>query len=64
MKANAWELTQRTIEILQEQEKLSNQLSQETNEEKRAILERRIDILLAEFLDYKHLLEDTKVQMI
>lgn len=61
MKNNAYEIMKEMWRIDEEIQKLTASLRKAANISERETLERRIDILYADFLKYKHLLEDVEV---
>ena len=62
MKNNAYELMKEMWSIDEEIQKLTSELEKIAQISEREVLERRIDNLYADFLKYKHLLEDVKLQ--
>ena len=61
MKNNAYELMKEMWSIDEEIQKLTSDLEKIAQISEREVLERRIDNLYADFLKYKHLLEDVEV---
>lgn len=61
MKNNAYEIMKKMWSIDEEIQKLTYELRKVAQISERETLERRIDNLYAEFLKYKHLLEDVEV---
>ena len=61
MKNNAYEIMKEMWSIDEEIQKLTSDLKKTAQITEREVLERRIDSLYAEFLKYKHLLQDIKV---
>lgn len=61
MKNNAYEIMKEMWAIDEEIQKLTASLRKTAPISEREILERRIDSLYADFLKYKHLLEDVEV---
>ena len=61
MKHNAYEIMKEMWSIDEEIQKLTSDLKKTEQITQRELLERRIDYLYAEFLKYKHLLEDIEV---
>ncbi|WP_294133177.1 hypothetical protein [uncultured Clostridium sp.] len=61
MKNNAYELMKEMWSIDEEIQKLTSELEKIAQISEREVLERRIDNLYADFLKYKHLLEDVEV---
>lgn len=61
MKNNAYEIMKEMWSIDEEIQKLTSELKKTAQISERETLERRIDNLYAEFLKYKHLLEDVEV---
>ena len=61
MKNNAYEIMKEMWSIDEEIQKLTSELRKISHVSEREILERRIDSLYADFLKYKHLLEDVEV---
>lgn len=61
MKNNAYEIMKKMWSIDEEIQKLTSDLKKTDQITQRELLERRIDSLYAEFLKYKHLLEDIEV---
>lgn len=61
MKNNAYEIMKEMWSIDEEIQKLTSKLRKVAQISERETLERRIDNLYAEFLKYKHLLEDVEV---
>ena len=61
MKNNAYELMKEMWSIDEEIQKLTSELRKTAQISEREVLERRIDNLYADFLKYKHLLEDVEV---
>ena len=61
MKHNAYEIMKEMWSIDEEIQKLTSELRKVAQISEREILEKRIDSLYAEFLRYKHLLEDVEV---
>ena len=61
MKHNAYEIMKEMWSIDEEIQKLTSDLKKTAQITEREILERRIDSLYAEFLKYKHLLQDIQV---
>ena len=61
MKYNAYELMKEMWSIDEEIQKLTSELEKIAQISEREVLERRIDNLYADFLKYKHLLEDVEV---
>ena len=61
MKSNAYEIMKEMWSIDEEIQKLTSKLRKVTQISERELLEKRIDNLYAEFLKYKHLLEDVEV---
>ena len=61
MKNNAYEIMKEMWAIDEEIQKLTSDLKKTTQITEREVLERRIDSLYAEFLKYKHLLQDIQV---
>lgn len=61
MKNNAYEIMKEMWAIDEEIQKLTSELRKVAQISEREILEKRIDSLYAEFLRYKHLLEDVEV---
>ena len=60
-KNNAYEIMKEMWSIDEEIQKLTSDLKKTEQITQRELLERRIDSLYAEFLKYKHLLEDIEV---
>lgn len=61
MKHNAYEIMKEMWSIDEEIQKLTSDLKKTDQITQRELLECRIDSLYAEFLKYKHLLEDIEV---
>ena len=61
MKNNAYEIMKKMWSIDEEIQKLTSDLRKVAQISERETLEKRIDNLYAEFLKYKHLLEDVEV---
>ena len=61
MKNNAYEIMKEMWSIDEEIQKLTSDLKKTAQITEREVLERRIDSLYAEFLKYKHLLQDIQV---
>ena len=61
MKHNAYEIMKEMWSIDEEIQKLTSNIKKTDQITQRELLERRIDSLYAEFLKYKHLLEDIEV---
>ena len=61
MKNNAYEIMKEMWAIDEEIQKLTSELEKIAQISEREVLERRIDNLYADFLKYKHLLEDVEV---
>ena len=61
MKHNAYEIMKEMWSIDEEIQKLTSDLKKTEQITQRELLERRIASLYAEFLKYKHLLEDIEV---
>lgn len=61
MKNNAYEIMKEMWAIDEEIQKLTSDLKKTAKITEREVLERRIDSLYAEFLKYKHLLQDIQV---
>ena len=61
MKNNAYELMKEMWSIDEEIQKLTSELEKIAQISEREVLERRIDNLYADFLKYKHVLEDVEV---
>lgn len=61
MKHNAYEIMKEMWSIDEEIQKLTSDLKKTDQIIQRELLERRIDSPYAEFLKYKHLLEDIEV---
>ena len=61
MKNNAYEIMKEMWAIDEEIQKLTSDLKKTAHITEREVLERRIDSLYAEFLKYKHLLQDIQV---
>lgn len=61
MKNNAYEIMKKMWSIDEEIQKLTSELRKVAQISERETLERHIDNLYAEFLKYKHLLEDVEV---
>ena len=61
MKNNAYEIMKEMWAIDEEIQKLTSDLKKTAQITEREVLERRIDSLYAEFLKYKHLLQDIQV---
>ena len=61
MKNNAYEIMKEMWAIDEEIQKLTCDLKKTAQITEREVLERRIDSLYAEFLKYKHLLQDIQV---
>ena len=61
MKHNAYEIMKEMWSIDEEIQKLTSDLKKTEQITQRELLERLIDSLYAEFLKYKHLLEDIEV---
>ena len=61
MKDNAYEIMKKMRSIDEEIQKLTSELRKVAQISERETLEKRIDNLYAEFLKYKHLLEDVEV---
>ena len=61
MKHNAYEIMKEMWSIDEEIQKLTSDLKKTDQITQTELLERRIDSLYAEFLKYKHLLEDIEV---
>ena len=61
MKNNAYELMKEMWSIDEEIQKLASEWEKIAQISEREVLERRIDNLYADFLKYKHLLEDVEV---
>ena len=61
MKNNAYEIMKDMWAIDEEIQKLKSDLKKTAQITEREVLERRIDSLYAEFLKYKHLLQDIQV---
>ena len=61
MKHNAYEIMKEMWSIDEEIQKLTSDLKKTAQITEREVLERRIDSLYAEFLKYKHLLQDIQV---
>ena len=61
MKNNAYEIMKEMWAIDEEIQKLTSDLNKTAQITEREVLERRIDSLYAEFLKYKHLLQDIQV---
>ena len=61
MKHNAYEIMKEMWSIDEEIQKLTSDLKKTEQITQRELLERSIDSLYAEFLKYKHLLEDIEV---
>ncbi|MDU2291948.1 hypothetical protein [Clostridium disporicum] len=61
MKSNAYEIMKEIWSIDEEIQKLTSKLRKVAQISERELLEKRIDNLYAEFLKYKHLLEDVEV---
>ena len=61
MKNNAYELMKEMWSLDEEIQKLTSELEKIAQTSEREVLERRIDNLYADFLKYKHLLEDVEV---
>lgn len=61
MKHNAYEIMKEMWSIDEEIQKLTSDLKKTEQITQRELLEHRIDSLYAEFLKYKHLLEDIEV---
>ena len=61
MKNNAYEIMKKLWSIDEEIQKLTSELRKVAQISERETLEKRIDNLYAEFLKYKHLLEDVEV---
>ena len=61
MKNNAYELMKEMWSLDEEIQKLTSGLEKIAQSSEIEVLERRIDNLYADFLKYKHLLEDVEV---
>ena len=61
MKNNAYEIMKEMWAIDEEIQKLTSDLKKTAQITEGEVLERRIDSLYAEFLKYKHLLQDIQV---
>lgn len=61
MKNNAYEIMKEMWSIDEEIQKLTSELKKVAQISERENLEKRIDNLYAEFLKYKHLLEDVEI---
>ena len=61
MKSNTYEIMKEMWSIDEEIQKLTSKLRKVAQISERELLEKRIDNLYAEFLKYKHLLEDVEV---
>ncbi|WP_196000732.1 hypothetical protein [Clostridium sp. 1001271B_151109_B4] len=61
MRNNAYEIMKEMWSIDEEIQKLTSDLKKTAQITEREVLERRIDSLYAEFLKYKHLLQDIQV---
>ena len=61
MKSNAYEIMKEIWSSDEEIQKLTSKLRKVAQISERELLEKRIDNLYAEFLKYKHLLEDVEV---
>lgn len=61
MKNNAYEIMKEMWSIDEEIQKLTSNLRKTAQITEREILEKQIDNLYAEFLKYKHLLEDVEI---
>lgn len=61
MKNNAYEIMKEMWAIDEEIQKLTSDLKKTAQITEREVLERRIDSLYAEFLKYKHLIQDIQV---
>ena len=61
MKNNEYEIMKEMWAIDEEIQKLTSDLKKTAQITEREVLERRIDSLYAEFLKYKHLLQDIQV---
>ena len=61
MKNNAYEIMKKMWSIDEEIQKFTSELRKVAQISERETLEKRIDNLYAEFLKYKHLLEDVEV---
>lgn len=61
MKNNAYEIMKEMWSIDEEIQKLTSELKKVSQISERENLEKRIDNLYAEFLKYKHLLQDVEI---
>lgn len=61
MKNNAYEIMKEMWSIDEEIQKLTSELKKVAQISERENLEKRIDNLYAEFLKYKHLLQDVEI---
>lgn len=61
MKNNAYEVMKKMLSIDEEIQKLTTNLKNISQIAEREIMEKRIDNLYADFLNYKHILESVEV---
>lgn len=64
MKNNAYEIMKKMLSIDEEIQQLTTNLRNISQVSQREIMEKRIDNLYADFLNYKHILEDIEVTVL